>query len=79
MSGTILRRREPESFEAPSLPVRLTGLDLRESLARFGAQATIRLGPGERMIGGRRYYSAAWLSDSCHCPPSQPTRGGSDG
>lgn len=21
------------------------------------------LGPGERMIGGRRYYSARWLSD----------------
>ena len=61
MSVTILRRRERESFEIPPLPVRLSGLDLRESLARFCAPVTIRLGPGERVIGGRVFYSAAWL------------------
>jgi hypothetical protein len=61
MSMTILRRREPESFEIPSLPVRLSGQDLRGGLARFCPPVTTRLGPGERIIGGRVYYSAAWL------------------
>jgi hypothetical protein len=61
MSRTFLRRRERESFEVPLLPVRRTGLDLRESLARFCPPVTIHLGPGERIIGGRVYYSAAWL------------------
>jgi hypothetical protein len=61
MSMTILRRREQESFEVPPLPVRRTGLDLRESLARFCAPVTSQLGPGERIIGGRVFYSAAWL------------------
>jgi hypothetical protein len=61
MSMTILRRRERESFEVPLLPVRRTGLDLRESLARFCPPVAIRLGPGERIIGGRVFYSAAWL------------------
>ena len=31
----------------------------RRKLARFGAPT--RLGPGERIIGGRVFYSAAWL------------------
>jgi hypothetical protein len=61
MSMTILRRREPEPFEIPPLPVRLSGQDLRGGLARFCAPVTIRLGPGERVIAGRVYYSAAWL------------------
>jgi hypothetical protein len=61
MSRTILRRWERESFEIPLLPVRRTGLDLRESLARFCPPVTIHLGPGERIIGGRVFYSAAWL------------------
>jgi hypothetical protein len=61
MSRTFLRRREPESFENPSLPVRLSGQNLRGGLARFCPPVTTRLGPGERIIGGRVYYSAAWL------------------
>jgi hypothetical protein len=61
MSRTILRRREPEPFEIPPLPVRLSGQDLRGGLARFCAPVTIHLGPGERIIGGRVFYSAAWL------------------
>jgi hypothetical protein len=61
MRKTILRRRERESFEIPPLPVRLSGQDLRGGLARFRPPATIRLGPGERIIGGRVLYSAAWL------------------
>jgi hypothetical protein len=68
MSGTILsiHRRQRESFEGPLLPVRRTGLDLRESLARFCPPVTIQLGPGERIIGGRVFYSAAWLSQPPH-------------
>ena len=64
MSATILsiHRRQRKSFEVPLLPVRRTGLELRESLARFCPPATIKLGPGERVIGGRVFYSAAWLS-----------------
>ena len=61
MSRTILRRRRPEPLEIPPLPVRLSGTDLRRRLARFGQPVTTRLGPGERMIGGRVFYSAAWL------------------
>jgi hypothetical protein len=68
MSGTILsiRRRQRESFEGPLLPVRRTGLELRESLARFCPSVTVHLKPGERIIGGRVYYSAAWLSQPPH-------------
>ena len=40
---------------------RLQGSALREALARFSPSVTIELGPGERIIGGRVYYSAAWL------------------
>ncbi len=60
MRKTILRRREPEPFEIP-LPVRLSGQELRGGLARFCPPTTIQLGPGERIIGGRIFYSAAWL------------------
>ena len=62
MSRTILRRREPESFEIPPLPARLSGQDLRGALARF--ELTVKrptLKPGERLIGGRVYYSSLWL------------------
>ena len=41
---------------------RLKGSLLREALARLSPPATIELGPGERIIGGRVFYSAAWLS-----------------
>jgi hypothetical protein len=58
MSRTILRRRGPESFEILRLPVRLSGQDLGGGLARFELSV---LKPGERIIGGRIYYSAAWL------------------
>jgi hypothetical protein len=58
MSITILRRRERESFEIPPLPVRLSSQDLRGGLTRFGLSM---LKPGERIIDGRIYYSAAWL------------------
>ena len=40
---------------------RLQGSALREALARLSPSVTIELGPGERIIGGRVYYSAAWL------------------
>jgi hypothetical protein len=68
MRKGILRRRGRESCEVPPLPVRLSGQDLRESLARFCPPATIRLGPGERIIGGRIYYSAAWLGAAAFEP-----------
>jgi hypothetical protein len=61
MSRTILRRQRPEPLEIPPLPVRLSGKDLRRRLTRLGRPVTTRLGPGERMIGGRVFYSAAWL------------------
>jgi hypothetical protein len=64
MSRTILRRRRPEPLEIPRLPVRLSGTDLRRRLTRFGQPATTRLGPGERMIAGRVFYSAAWLGSN---------------
>jgi hypothetical protein len=41
---------------------RLRGSLLREALARLSPPATIELGPGKRIIGGRVFYSAAWLS-----------------
>jgi hypothetical protein len=62
MSITILRRRERESFEVPLLPVRRTGQDLRSGLARFGLTVKRRtLKPGERIIGGRIFYSSSWI------------------
>lgn len=71
MSVTILCRRGQESFEVPSLPGRRAGLDLRESLARFCSPVTIHLGPGERVIDGRVYYSAAWLgAGPCESEPA---------
>ena len=41
---------------------RLSGSALRTSLERFCPPVTIQLRPGERTIGGRVFYSAAWLS-----------------
>jgi hypothetical protein len=80
MSRTIVRRRGPEPFEIPPLPVRLSGQDLRGALVRFGRCSTIRLGPGERMIGGRVFYSARFL-DSSSFPSdiADDVKGGDDG
>jgi hypothetical protein len=60
MSIRILRRSKLEPFQAP-LPAPLSGRALHGALTRFGQPDTTRLGPGERMIGGRVFYSAAWL------------------
>lgn len=43
---------------------RLSGSALRESLAWSCPPGTIHLGPGERIIGRRVNYSAAWLAGS---------------
>jgi hypothetical protein len=45
---------------------------LRRSLARFCQPVTTQLGPGERSIGGRVYYSAAWLDAA---PSPEPVTG----
>jgi hypothetical protein len=81
MSRTILRRRSQEPFEIPPLPaVRVSGGDLRGALARFGRPVTTGLGPGERMIGGRVFYSAAWLDSSLFLSePAEDVKGGDDG
>jgi hypothetical protein len=47
------------------------GIFSRRKLDPFVGSA-IRLGPGERMIGGRIFYSAAWLSPA---PSQQPAPG----
>jgi hypothetical protein len=61
MSIRIVRRRAPEPFESPLLPARLSGEPLRQALAGFGKPIPIRLRPGERVVDGRVFYSAAWL------------------
>jgi hypothetical protein len=62
MSMRIVRRREFNPSGTPRLPARLSGQELRGALERFGRRVPARLRPGERMIGGRVFYSAAWLS-----------------
>jgi hypothetical protein len=61
MSLRIVRRAEREPFEAPPLPSRLSSQELRAAFRRFGQPAVNWLGPGEHMISGRRFYSAARL------------------
>jgi hypothetical protein len=61
MSRRILRRSQLGRFHAPLLPTRPSGEELRRALGRCGRPVAIGLRPGERVIGGRVFYSAAWL------------------
>ena len=61
MSLRIVRRRGFNPLGTPRLPARLSGQELRGALGRFGRPVSIRLSPGERRLGGRVFYSAAWL------------------
>ena len=57
----VAARRDAAVVAVDRAP-RLTGSLLREALARLSPRATIELWPGERIIGRRVFYSAAWLS-----------------
>jgi hypothetical protein len=59
------------SDAAAAVRPRLRGAELRRALAASfrsnlgrGRRTRDRLGPGERIIDGRVYYSAAWLDDA---------------
>jgi hypothetical protein len=63
MSREILARRDfaadQRAVALAPLPPRLTGSALRRALVGFGGPVPLRL--GERVLAGRRLYSAAWL------------------